>query len=352
MDIKHFRAIRAIHNATETNTSAERQAETVKRQVEKNFSKTYGTKLCMVNGKPQELLLKSVTGNFRQRNIITRPSQTIFAGDIVDCMEQKWLVLDVDPDRTIYTKAMMQLCNIKIRWISKKTKRIVERFGWAENVTKYSSGVRDSNMIQRTEFQVKIRLGLDEETALLKRDSRFLLDLDREEFDTSNTSGHPDAYILTNRDVFTRADGFGSKQSKMGGVVELTLTESLFNPETDNADLMIADYYVTEHIDTRCLSAEIIYKGDGVLKSGGSFKRFSAVFYEKDGQVNNDIKPIWTVAAQDKYRDYVITEQENNDIKIKIQDNGNMIGETIVLVLQDQDNTVEHKINIEVRGLL
>ena len=349
MDIKY---LRAIHNATEIRTSAERQAETVKRQIEKNFSKTYGTKLCMVNGVPQELILKSVTGNYRQRTIITRPSETIYAGDIVDCMGQKWIVLDIDPDRTIYTKAMMQLCNIKARWISKKTKRIIERYGWAENVTKYSSGVRDSNTVQRTEFQVKIRFGLDEETAILKRDCRFLLDLNGEEFDTSATSGHPDAYILTNRDVFTRGDSFGSEQGKMGGIVELTMTEGLFNPDTDNAELMIADYYNTEHIDTRGLSAEIVYRGDKNLKSNGNFKRFSAIFRDGKNEILDDITPLWTVATSDNYQQYLITEQENNDIKIKIQDDGNMIGKEIVIILNDQDKTVEHKLTLEVKGLL
>lgn len=347
MDIKYFRA---IHNAIETNTSAERQAETVKRQIEKNFSKTYGTKLCMVNGIPQELILKSITGNYKQRTIITRPSETIYAGDIVDCMGQKWIVLDIDPDRTIYTKAMMQLCNVKAKWISKKTKRIVERYGWAENVTKYSSGVRDSNTVQRTEFQIKIRFGLDEETAILKRDSRFLLDLNGEEFDTSLTSGHPDAYILTNRDVFSRAEGFGQK--KMGGIVELTMTEALFNSDTDNAELMIADYYNTEHIDIKGLSAEIAYKGDKDLKSNGNFKRFSAIFRDGKNEVLDNITPLWTVATSDGYQQYLITEQENNDIKIKIQDGGNMIGRDVIIVLHDQDKTVEHKLTLKVKGLL
>lgn len=345
MDLSYFRA---IHNATDIKTFAERQAETTKYDIEKNFSKTYGTKQCMVNGSPQELIINKVTGNRFQRTIITRPSQTIRAGDIVDCLDRKWIVLEVDPDQTIYTEALMQQCNVILRWLSKKTRKVIERYGWSENVTKYSSGVRDSNVIQRTEFQVKVRVSLDNETALLKRDQRFLLDLDNNEYDTCLMSGHPDAYILTNRDIFTRASYYGKDTGK---VVELTLSESMFNAETDNAELMIADYWESTHSDSRCLSANILYKGNCALSSNGNFKKFTAEFRDSNNEVV-DVQPEWLVVAKQEYIDYLVYEQDGNDIKIKIQDDGNMIGEKVVISLSDTDHTVEHKIELEVRGLL
>lgn len=345
LDLSYFKA---IHNATDTKTFAERQAETTRYNTEKNFSKTYGTKQCMVNDSPQELIINEVAGNNFQRTVITRPSQTIRAGDIVDCLGRKWIVLEVDPDQTIYTKALIQQCNIILKWISKKSRKVIERYAWAENVTKYSSGIRDSNVIQRVEFQVKVRVGLDEETALLKRDQRFLLDLDGSEYDTCLASGHPDAYILSNRDVFTRASYFGKDTGK---VVELTLSESMFNTETDNAELMIADYWESIHSDSRCLSASILYKGSRTLGSNGNFKRFTAEFKNSDNEII-ECQAEWLVAVKQEYADYLVYEEDDNSIKVKIQDDGKMIGEKVVISLSDTNHTVEHKIELEVRGLL
>ena len=351
MDINYFRA---IHNSIGVNKSADRQAASVKANIEKNFSKTFGTQECKVNDHTQELIVTHVTGDERMKNIISRPSETFYAGDIVDCYGQKWIVLDVDPNKTIYTQGKMKLCNMKIKWISKATHKIIERYGYAENVTKYSSGVRDSNTVQRTEFQIKIRLGLDKETAILKRDDRFLIDLNNNVYDTSIKSGHPDAYILTNRDIFTRGEALGDYTCDCpmnGGVVELTLTESLFNPERDNAELMIADYYTTISNEGRTITSQIIYKGKNVLKCGGNFKTFSPLFYQNGIDVSNSINAIWTVQIKDEFADCIIAESEGNNFKIKITDE-KMIGQKIILKLQDEQHISEQLITLEVTGLL
>ncbi len=93
MDINYFRA---IHNSIGVNKSADRQAASVKANIEKNFSKTFGTQECKVNDHTQELIVTHVTGDERMKNIISRPSETFYVGDIVDCYGQKWIVLDVD----------------------------------------------------------------------------------------------------------------------------------------------------------------------------------------------------------------------------------------------------------------
>lgn len=345
--------IRAIQNSLGIKNKAEKQAETVRRNVEKYFNQTYGTQQCFVNGRPQELIVTHVTGDDRKKNIITRPSETIYAGDIVECYDQKWIVLDIDPNKTIYTKGQMQLCNIIVRWISKKNNCVVERYGWAENVTKYSSGVRDSNTVQRTEFQIKIRLRCDEETALLKRDDRFLLDLDNQKYDTSLKSGHPDAYILTNRDIFTRRDSFGKRQN--GGIVELTLTEHLFNYETDNADLMIADYYNTEQSKScACcpVTAKINYRGSLKLQSNGNFKTFTPEFYSNGNNVTEEAQAVWSVTTDEKYMQYINTETDGNILKVKVRDDGAMVGAKITITLQDEDSSAKHSITAEVVDLL
>ena len=61
------------------------------------------------------------------------------------------------------------------------------------------------------------------------------------------------------------------------GITKITLKQSLFNPNTDNKELMIADYYKDKVLEENpeITKYQISYSGKSQIKAGGSYKTYS-----------------------------------------------------------------------------
>lgn len=124
------------------------------------------------------------------------------------------------------------------------------------------------------------------------------------------------------------------------GVIYITIKQDQFNPVTDNKELMIADYYKSP---LNPIEENIIeYSGDAVVKVGGSYKLFS---YDSGEVYTWDINGI----PDDKYDAVVNSEQ--NQIKIKIVEDYNLIGSTFTLSLLRDDGVIVSSIEVGVISL-
>ena len=83
----------------------------------------------------------------------------------------------MDADRRIQSKGRMYECNMTLRWKNSKGE-IIERVGKGEDATKYGEGTEGTFRLRIGEFQLKIIVRLDEETAKIRRDDRFMIDAD------------------------------------------------------------------------------------------------------------------------------------------------------------------------------
>lgn len=119
------------------------------------------------------------------------------------------------------------------------------------------------------------------------------------------------------------------------GVIFITLKQDLFNPKTDNKELMIADYYsdpVIPNTNPDIVKRKIEYSGRAEVKVGGGFKIFS---YSGKQDIH------WSISGLDE--DQYQKEEILSSIKIKVIRDYNLIGKTFTLsaVANDTNKVIE-----------
>lgn len=133
------------------------------------------------------------------------------------------------------------------------------------------------------------------------------------------------------------------------GVIYITVKQDLFNPSTDNKELMIADYYKSEimpkpEIEIDRPDIHIKYNNSPEIKVGGSYKVFNAV-----SELNFDESKItWSIEGIDE--ENYSSLLSSNQIKIKAARNFNLIGTVFTLNLLYEEKVVD-SVEVEVIGL-
>ena len=274
MDINYFMK---VQNAYGIKNRREKELAKVNGQMAKHFEDTYDTEDVLLNGEPFKLMIiKDTEGNTFKKKIKSTHEYKFNLGDYVQWNDQIWLVTLLDPDDKTWHRGYMYLCTVPLRWQNSDGK-IIERFSYSEDFTKYSSGVTGNSTISVGDNQYGLTLPIDSETKKLKRDMRFPID-----FEDAET---PDVYDLTNRKVNLNNNGYFGR----GGTMILTMSLSAFNPTTDKLITLpngqkawICDYKSTPlppQDETTILKA--IISGESSLKLG--FKQsYSVDIYDKD----------------------------------------------------------------------
>lgn len=142
-----------------------------------------------------------------------------------------WLVSALPDNNRIYEKAVLWKCKHTIRFISPLTGKIVEYPVYSTNSTQYGTGEAEKTQMTVGEDQHLIYLPYNEETIMLDDRFRFIMDKNRV---------NPTVYRITRVDAVSYAVG---EEKADDGLIQWAVLEDLFNAATDNADLMVADYY-------------------------------------------------------------------------------------------------------------
>lgn len=223
MDINYFMK---IQNAYGTKNRREKELAKINNEMSKHFEDTYGTVDILLNGNPTQLMIiKDTDNNTFKKKIKSVHGDKFNLGDYVEWNNQKWLITLVDADERTWNRGYMYLCTVPLRWQNSEGK-IIERYVYAEDFTKYSNGVTGNNTITIGDNQYGLILPVDEETKKLKRDMRFPMDFDDSE--------QPDIYKLTNRKVKLSDNQYFGR----GGTMIVTMSFDAFNPNDDKKVLM------------------------------------------------------------------------------------------------------------------
>ena len=73
--------------------------------------------------------------NLDEKTILSLPGEDIKHGGLVEWMDNHWLVIEKDANRTLYTKAKLHQCNYILKWVSENDV-IQERWCYVEDGTK------------------------------------------------------------------------------------------------------------------------------------------------------------------------------------------------------------------------
>lgn len=289
----------------------------------------------MVNGICQPLIVSQDKDVLNIRRLYAYPGQTFYTGDVIDCYDSKWLVTEVDQNKEIYTWGKMQQCNRELIWQNTQTGEIISR--WATAEKPYYSNLNETQVLSVSNREYKIQVAYDDETSQIDLDKRFMLEI---------VAGKPRTYKVSSVDTITERFYEGGTTR---GFLVLNLTQDLYNPNTDNMDLMICDYVDPDIVDYPGLTGksrvEITYSGTPQIRYGGSAKKFTACYYENDC-LTDDFVSEWTVNLPDSVSDMLEYTIDGNIIYLRALDDIRIQGQSITLSVNVKDAYFDLQIEV------
>lgn len=342
MDINYFMK---IQNAYGTKNRREKELVKINNEMSKHFEDTYGTVDILLNGIPTQLMIiKDTDNNTFKKKIKSVHGDKFNLGDYVEWNNQKWLVTLIDADERTWNRGYMYLCTVPLRWQNSEGK-IIERYVYSEDFTKYSNGTTGNNTITIGDNQYGLTVPVDSETKKLKRDMRFPIDFDDSE--------QPDIYKLTNRKVKLNDNQYFGR----GSTMILTVSFDAFNPNDDERVVMedgqevwICNYNNShtplpptpsepnETTDLRC-----VISGNTNLKNG--YRRsYTATFSDKDGNAVDwqNVDYQWNVKSDFDVKQTIV----DNKITVSVNDESLIGGSFFVQIIVGETVLSEIKVNI------
>lgn len=323
---------RAIHNATGVQTA--KDAKVV--EFQRRFAADFDTSINVVhdalrNDIPQDFI---ITPTQTGCNWWTRPGETCNIGDIIYYNTLHWLVTDVNFHDDLTRSGEMVRCNRQIRWQNQQTGEVIER--WCIATKPYTSNIDEGMAIANSNREFKIQLAYDEETILVDLDRRFLLEVINHE---------PKAYKMTSVDTITNR-----YQDIEGGFLVWNVKQCEYNPGTDNAELMIADYFeptITPPPEEPLLPCRI--NGRDTIR-GGMRRVYHAVFYNAQGEIAEEPAAVWSVACGSNAAQW---NAQGTSLELYLPEDSLPEGSVITLSVCDTEGAYRPaELQVEVIGLL
>ena len=234
-----------------------------------------------------------------------------------------WLITHFD-DRTQFRQFSILKCLWIYKWVAKVDgKRVVHQcLAPPRNQNSYNSGTWLDYTFQIVENQSIAIMPTNDDTRTISYDTKFLI-------------SEPGRYPPIAWKISKIFNSFN------GDVTRFTMTQEQFNPATDNAELMIANYYESavepelpeiEEVPT-VSDLEITYSGSPAVRAGGGYKKFT-LKTRVDGKlvdVSDDVE--WMVdfgGNEDKLECSV----QDNIFKVKCINDYSLIGKTFTLTAE------------------
>ncbi len=321
-----------INNTYKSQSKQETDLYLLNRHVDECFADTIDYHVVKRNGEPFELLIiKDTDSNTFKKKIKSKHSTPFNLGDYIEWNNQIWLITLLDSDDKTYHSGYMYLCTVPLRWQNSEGK-IIERYVYSEDFTKYSNGTTGNNTITIGDNQYGLTLPIDSETRKLTRDMRFPIDFEDAE--------KPDIYKLTNRKVNLN----NNKYFGRGGTMILTMSYDAFNADEDKRVVMDngKEAWICNYIpisappppsepstpDETADLFKISHRGNASIIVGGNYKKFYLT--DNNGEVINS--PVsWSITVLPQFEKSIMYEiMEDNSIRIKAINN-DCIGSDILL---------------------
>ena len=338
MDMSYFQK---INNTYKSQSKQETDLYLLNRHVEECFADTIDYHVVKRNGEPYELLIiKDTDGNTFKKKIKARPSAPFNLGDYIEWNGQMWLITLLDPNEKTYHSGYMYLCTVPLRWQNSEGK-IIERYAYSEDFTKYSRGTTGNNIITIGDNQYGLTLPIDEETRKLKRDMRFPIDFEDAE--------QPDIYELTNRKVNLNNNEYFGR----GGTMIVTMSFGSFNEEKDKRvthngrEIWVCDYIdptpsIPSQNPDETADLRAVISGNSNLRVGIQ-RNYTVTITDIDGNVVqwNDSYS-WNVVSDFE----VGQEVDDNTIKLLV-DNEDYVSSLILLqIIKDGQTLTELEVMV------
>lgn len=323
---------------------------------------------CRRNGVKQGLMLTR-GGEENTYNVICRPGDQLYAGDIIDAFGEKWIVMEARADDTTHKTGIMHQCNHYMKWQNFDT--TIYGIWCYVRASGYSAYINSDPKLQKSDEQEAIYLPLNEATEKIFVDKRLpshveynrhgervLAAMKVTGINPISRSYNIDDHLLTLKIEAEIAHEAGVHKDN----IDLMVCDFIDGGSTEVVDLTSASdcddcYWKTISSRTKqsdngsddggdaadVLTIAISGKGRIRISRSGSYE---AVVYDSEGNDVTDEHPVeWTVGEAVG----VSHEIDANKVKL-IASKSAEAGEVIVIAAKYGDISAE--IEVEVVGLV
>lgn len=323
-------------------TRGNHMGEVLKKQsdiiMDKTFKNDIAYRVCYIDGEPVDAkyivyTYYSISKDAVDYHLQFRPGVHYPIGKYVDVPDDtgkynRWLIVGRS-DEPQFVKYNILKCNWTFKWI--KNDVVYEQLGVLRKRNSYNSGLWTDYYGTTPENQNQLIMPTNPITQTLSYNMRLLI---------SDNQIDPIAWEVSK-----------IEDTIPIGITYFTIKQDLFNPNVDNRELMIADYYkskvepIEEEIAIVPKEVKIKYNTTAAIKVGGSYKIFTAVSSDED---YNTSFVSWVIEglSEDDYT----TLSTPGQIKIKSSKNYNLIGKVFTLKLLYEGQLAD-SVQVEVIGL-
>lgn len=321
MDINYFRA---IQNALGADTEVEANIREAKRDIAAGMMGSVG----LVhdgkrNGQPQRFVLAREISLFKY-NIVAFPDEELNIGDVLDLRGEKWIVKDVKLSNPIQRVGIIYLSNLTLRF-QNHSSEIIERPAVLDK-GQYSTTVGEEKDIRYPNDKIKIYLPYDEYTKYIYIDKRVA------------TGTVYDKYGNEMLETFriTKVNHTTVNFGKNAHLLELTVESDQYSPSNDNLAEMICDYIEPNMPPVPSDKLKCTIQGRTSMFLGSS-RIYKPLFYDNHGEFVTGISPVWECTDLDG----VSLDSTNEQCKLIVSNDEQLIGSTIALTLKDHAGLYE-----------
>jgi len=247
--------------------------------------------------------------------------------------EWKWWLLVALDERPQFRQYHILETNWTLRWVVDN--KIHSCLAVQRYQNSYSSGLQSGSRITGVDDMTSIWVPTNASTQTITYNQRFLI---------SDVGRNPALCYEVSK----------ISDTSPVGLIKFSLTQTTFNEETDNVDLMIADYWASHiepiepDIETELVStAAITYSGTAAtVKVGGSYKTFTPAFSGEGVTVEK-----WLVSDENgdisaDIENYTI-KYDGEKFKLKVAQNYNLIGTVLIVQVVGSDGSTA-EVSVEV----
>lgn len=262
--------------------------------------------------------------SFNKVKVTAFPDEPLYSGDLLQCGDEMLLITGTYLLNEVQTVGTAWVCNITLRF-QNGTSDIIEMPAALDDGT-YSTTVGMEKNIQYLNKKMRILLPYNDDTKKIFIDKRFAIEKTCDKYLEEQLVVYKVAGINHSSVTF----GKGSH------LLELTIDSDNYSSSKDNIEEMICDYIPPSSTPSVTEKLKCSIKGRLTVLLG-SYRIYTPIFYNKDGNEIDTIEPLWGVL--ESYGTSV--EYIEKKLKLKIDDDENLIGSVVTLTLQDKDGLYE-----------
>lgn len=249
------------------------------------------------------------------------PSTDIHIGDMVECFNEHWIVVELYVDKVGIINGEMWLCNNILRFQNRSTAVISRHCVVDDGTYSKKSSDPDAFVMANT---YKIYITIDDSTKRLFVDKRLafgqIYSADGEEI--------LEVYKVIGMDVKSKNFGAGSH------LMVLTVQRDVYDSQVDSLSENICNIFI-DNGDNASPQAtgSCVITGRDTARLGTS-RKYTATFTDASGTVVTTVTPVWSVIVPDG----ITYNASGAECTIEIPLDEKYVGDTITITVSDADN--------------